>query len=311
MRKYATVNSNDRRQPQLRLNIGGKLRHVVKTTPSSVMLRGSVGTDLSGMLTLTKGTELGITVVGATSGKNQVTLSEIVEVEASEKYEVHVQAPKALVPGMLRDVLTIEVACSDGELRSMTVPVTIDHQAPISVIPRGNVVFQRKDTDRLKVAGSAPVKRDLQIYSTAPGTKFKITGMSVEEAPPGLFKISQREIRPGERYVVTIQVTETRPERSIRGTLKIQTDHPEMPEVTARLYAQFGVPTPTRRATPNPKPTSRVKPSPSTGLSPGVKKPAPVLQIPGQKTPTPVKPKPAPKPQKPVKPVVPAPAPGA
>ncbi|MEC9476527.1 MAG: hypothetical protein VX764_05750 [Planctomycetota bacterium] len=286
----------------MRLNIGGKLRHVVKVAPSSAMLRGSVGTDLAGMLTLTKGTDIDITVVGATSGKNQVVLREIVEVTPGEQYEVHLTAPQALVPGMLRDILNIEVACGDGELRSTAVPVTIDHQAPISVIPRGNVVFQRKDTDRLKVAGTAPVKRDLQIYSTAPGTQFNITGMTVEGAPEGLFQLSQRAIRPGERYVITVQVTETRPERSVVGTLRVQTDHPEMPEVTARLYAQFGVPTPTRRPTPVPSRSSKVPAKPKLG-SPE-KKTQPVLKIPGQKAPRPVKP--APKPQKPV---IPAPKP--
>ena len=309
MRKYATVSCNDPRQPQIRLNIGGKLRHVVKVAPSSAMLRGAIGTDLSGFITVTKGTDLDITVTGATSGKKQVILHDIVEVAAGEKYEVHLTAPQAMVPGMLRDVLTIEVVCSDGEIRTTAIPVTIDHQAPISVIPRGNVVFQRKDTNRLKVAGTAPVKRDLQIYTTAPGTTFSITGMTVEGAPDGLFHVTQRALRPGERYVVTVEVTKTQPAGNARGTLKIQTDHPDMPEVTARLYAQFGVPTPTRRPSIVPGQSRRAIPKPNP-----VKKPVPVLQIPGQKPqPKPKQPdpvKPAPKPQPPVKPVIPAPKPG-
>ena len=67
VRKYATVSCNDPRQPSIRLNIGGKLRHVVKVEPASVMLRGSTGTDLKAIVTLTKGTELGITVTAATA----------------------------------------------------------------------------------------------------------------------------------------------------------------------------------------------------------------------------------------------------
>lgn len=298
VRKYATVSSNDVRQPQIRLNVGGKLRHVVKVQPVSLILRGATGSELTGTLTFTKGTELDITVIGGSAAKKQVVVGDIVEVSPGEEYQLVVAAPEALVPGMLRDIVNVEITCSDGVIRTTSVPVTVDHQAPISVIPRGNVVFQRKDTDRLKVAGSAPVKRDLQIYSTAPGTRFNIKSMTMEGAPENLFRLSQREIRSGERYVVTIEVTEPRPERSIRGTLRIRTDHPKMPEVTARIYAQFGVPTPVRR----PAVTVPAKKTPVPGKKPAPKlldgsgkKPAPTLKLP-------VKPAPKPKPGVPPKP---------
>ena len=303
VRKYATVSSNDARQPQIRLNVGGKLRHVVKVQPASLILRGATGSELTGTLTFTKGTELDITVIGGSAAKKQVFVGDIVEVSPGEKYELVIAAPEALVPGMLRDIINVEITCSDGVIRTTSVPVTVDHQAPISVIPRGNVVFQRKDTDRLKVAGSAPVKRDLQIYSTAPGTRFNITSMTMEGAPENLFRLSQREIRSGERYVVTVEVTEPRPERSIRGTLRILTDHPKMPEVTARIYAQFGVPTPVRRPAVTVPGKKTLVPGKKT-LVPG-KKPAPTLQLPVKPAPTlklPVKPAPKPKPGVPPKP---------
>jgi hypothetical protein len=298
VRKYATVSCNDPRQPQIRLTVGGKLRHVVKVEPASLILRGATGADLVGKLTFSKGTDLDITVTGGTAAKNLIYVGDIVEISAGEKYEIQVEAPKALVPGMLRDILNVEIVCSDGVIRTTSIPVTVDHQAPISVIPRGNIVFQRKDTDRLKVAGSAPVKRDLQIYSTAPGTRFNITSMTMEGTPENLFRLSQREIRSGERYLVTVEVTEPRPERSIRGTLRILTDHPDMPEVTARVYAQFGVPTPIRRpvTVPGKKPVPSLKvPGKKATAIPGVPgiRLSPTVDIPFKPTP---KPKPKPKP---------------
>ena len=102
---------------------------------------------------------------------------------------------------------------------------------------------------------------------TDPKTPFNITGMQIEDAPEGLFKLSQRTIQPGQRYVISIEVTEPRKERSIRGQLRIQTDHPEMAEIAARIYAQFGT------ATPAPLPTPRGQIRPQNPLKPAPKTP--------------------------------------
>lgn len=251
----------------MRLNIGGKLLQVLKVQPTALILRGPLGSEHSGEVIVSKGTDLGITVIGATSQKKQVSVGEIREIEEGQKYAVEVNAPSALVPGMVRDALTIEAMCSDGKMRTTILQVTVDHQAPITMIPRGNVVFQRRDTARLGSPGAAPVKRDLQLMGTDPKTPFNITGMQIEDAPEGLFKLSQRTIQPGQRYVISIEVTEPRKERSIRGQLRIQTDHPEMAEIAARIYAQFGT------ATPAPLPTPRGQIRPQNPLKPAPKTP--------------------------------------
>lgn len=280
MRKYATVSCNDPKRPTIRLNIGGKLLQVLKVQPTALNLRGPLGSEHNGEFTISKGTDLDITVIGATAQKKQVSVGEIRELESGSSYAVEVYAPSALVPGMIRDALTVEAMCSDGKVRTTVVQVTIDHQAPITMIPRGNVVFQRRDTARLGSPGAAPVRRDLQLMGTDPKTPFKITGMEILDAPEGLFKISQRTIQPGQRYVVSVEVTEQRQERSIRGQLKIKTDHPDMPEVAARIYAQFGASTPVPTPRPNPN-AGRVQPRPGQNPvrldSPG-KKPAPQIK---------------------------------
>ena len=233
---------------------------VLKVAPTALIMRGPLGQEHIGQITITKGTELDITVIGATAQKKQVTVGEITEVEAGKTYTLNVSAPSAIIPGMLRDALTVEAMCSDGQLRTTVVQVTVDHQAPLTMIPRGNVVFQRRDTARLGSPGAAPVRRDLQLLGTDPNAPFNITGMEVVDAPEGLFKLTQRAIKPGERYVISIEVTEPRQERSIRGQLKITTDHPDMPQVAARIYAQFGTAAPL--PTPRPRPTtSPVKPA--------------------------------------------------
>ena len=275
---------------------------MIKAAPNAVILRGEAGSPLSAKFVLSKGTELDITVSDVSAAKNQVTLEEIVEVTEGEEYEITVSAPPALVPGMTRDIINVEAMCSDGEMRSTTIPVTIDHQAPITVIPRGNIVFQAKDTERLKQPGAAPVKRDLQIFATSPDTNFKITSISVDDAPEGVFRITQRQVRNAQRYVISVEVLENRPERSIRGTLRIQTDLESMPEVTARLYAQFSnLPTrnPANRTSPTRpkvKPRPDLKPLPKPGLvKPGIGRVKPISPPvgPGREKPAP---KPAPKP---------------
>ena len=275
---------------------------MIKAAPNAVILRGEAGSPLSAKFVLSKGTELDITVSDVSAAKNQVTLEEIVEVTEGEEYEITVSAPPALVPGMTRDIINVEAMCSDGEMRSTTIPVTIDHQAPITVVPRGNIVFQAKDTERLKQPGAAPVKRDLQIFATSPDTNFKITSISVDDAPEGVFRITQRQVRNAQRYVISVEVLENRPERSIRGTLRIQTDLESMPEVTARLYAQFSnLPTrnPANRTSPTRpkvKPRPDLKPLPKPGLvKPGIGRVKPISPPvgPGREKPAP---KPAPKP---------------
>ena len=108
------------------------------------------------------------------------------------------------------------------------------------------------------------MKRDLQLMGTDPKTPFNVTGMEILDAPEGLFKLSQRTVQAGQRYVISIEVTEPRQERSIRGQLKIKTDHPGMPEVAARIYAQFGTAAPA----PLPSPRKPVTPRPARTESP-------------------------------------------
>ncbi|MDE0959492.1 MAG: hypothetical protein OSB09_01795, partial [Planctomycetota bacterium] len=273
VRKYATVSCNDPRQPNVRLNINGILRQVIKASPNALILKGPVGETLTGMFEVSMGTELGITVTEVTVNKNQADLHQIVELVEGEKYQIHLTAPPALVAGMTRDIVTVEVVCSDGEIRTTTVPLTLDHQSPITIVPRGNIVFQRKDTDRLSApvydSRAAVVKKDIQVFATAPGTRFNITSISIEDVPEGVFGVTQRVIRESERYVISVEVLQSRPERSIRGTLRIQTDLEGMPEVTARLYAQFAA-TPARGGA-TPRPTPKSKPAPSAKPSPSAK----------------------------------------
>ena len=316
VRKYATVSCNDPRQPTVRLNIHGILRQVIKSTPNALILKGPVGETLSGMFEVSRGTELGITVTEVTVNKNQADLYQIVEVVEGEKYQIHLTAPPALVAGMTRDIVNVEVVCSDGEIRTTTVPLTLDHQSPVTIIPRGNIVFQRKETERLSVPGAAVVKKDIQVFATTPGTRFNIKSISIDDVPEGVFGVTQRMIRESERYVISVEVLESRPERSIRGTLRIQTDLEGMPEITARLYAQFAPPptrgggarlpqTPRRKvaptakpAPPGRKPAPTANPSPSAKPWPGLKTGQPQV---GVLKPVPQKPVPQkPVPQKPV-----------
>jgi len=295
--KYATVTCNDPKNPQVRLNFGGKVRQIARLNPVTLNLKGLAGSDLRASLNVTPGTEISFEVIEATPLRRQFEVIDTVTLADGNSFRIDIGSRPALVPGALRDTLQLTLACSDGEIRTTTIPVTINHMAPISVVPRGNVVFQRRDTDRLKNPTGPPVQRDVQIFASDPSITFNITGMRFEDAPEGLFSHELRTVRQGSRYAVKIRVLESRQERSIRSRLVVETDHPEMLEIPIRLYAQFGPVTPIR-----PQPPRRV--GGTTGLTPtGKKFPPAVKKVavptrPGA-TPTPGKPQllpPKPKP---------------
>jgi len=254
--RQATVTSNDRNSPQTKLTIEGDIEFVVTTTPPQLRLSGLAGTSLSGEVTLAPGTDLAIDVKGGKALKNQCRIAAIEPLEGG-RYVARIEVDAADLPGMLRDIVEFEVLTEDGKSHKSQVNVSIDHLDKVTIQPRGNIVFQRAHTMPLKQPNANPVRRDLQIFSSAPDIQFQVTGVEILDVPEGVFSTEIRPIKEGQRYVVSVFVREYRSEPSIRGRMKIYTDDPEVGEREIRLYAQFGdVP---QRATPRgaQKPNSR------------------------------------------------------
>lgn len=207
--------------------------------PKSLSLKGLRGTAMAGSVVLAPGTNLGIEVTGVKSLKGQVEITGYEKLEDGS-YRVDVRAAEAQMPGMLRDMIEFEIVTSDGVTRNTSMPVMVNHMDRISVAPPGNIVFQRRETQTLEAENATPLRRDVQVYSSAPDIHFNVVGVELLDVPEGVFETSLRTVKEGERYVVSIFVHEYRTEPSIRGRLKILTDDAETPEKEVRLYAQFG-----------------------------------------------------------------------
>ncbi len=233
------MTSNDRTNPQVKVSIEGDIAFVVTTQPAQLRLSGLAGTSMTGEVVLSPGTDLGIEVTEATALKGQCRVTGI-EALPGGSYKISVEASPAELPGMLREILEVKILASDGTEHTTQVPVAIDHMDRISIAPRGNIVFQRRDTEVLKTAGSRAVRKDIQLFSSAPDIRFNIKEVELLDVPEGVFETEIRTVKEGERYVVTVFVREYREEPSIRGRLRIVTDDPKAPEKEVRLYAQFG-----------------------------------------------------------------------
>jgi len=239
-RREAVVTSNDRVNPQSRIKISGTILFVVKVEPVNLRLTGLAGSRLVGEVTVKPGTDLGIEVKEAKAQKGQFELISN-EPQADGSTVLRFEAAPSELAGMLRDQLEVKVVGTDGSEHSSTVPVILDHQDRVTIQPRGNIVFQRRDTEPLKQPGAAPARRDIQLYSSSPEIEFNILEVEILDVPEGVFTHELRTVKAGGRYVVSVFLNEHQDEPSVRGRLRILTDDEKSPEKIVRVYAQFGV----------------------------------------------------------------------
>jgi hypothetical protein len=266
------------------------------TPPNQLRIAGLAGGELSGEVTLSPGTELGIEVTGGVARSGKCTVAGIEPAADGKSYVVRITAAPVEAPVVLRDSVEVDIRTSDGVDRKHTIQVNIDHQDRILLNPPGaNLVFQRPETQRLKTPGSAPVKKPVQIFASAPEIRFQVLSVEILDAPEGIFATELRTVKEGERYQLDVSVLQYSDVPTVRGQIKITTDDPKSPEKVIRLYAQFGgdlVPPrpgvvpggPSAIRPGNPGAPAPRKQEPGTGAKPGMgvaPKPEPRLEPPG------------------------------
>ena len=212
---------------------------VVATHPQQLRLTGRPGTSLTGAVVLSPAAHLGIEVTKTQTQRSLLTVQSI-EAQGDGSDKITVEALPSELPGFFREILFVTVLASDGSEHQRQVPVVIEYLDRISVAPRGGIVFLRQHTQALKNPKGRSVRREVQIFATAPEVRFQIKKVELLDVPEGVFETEVRTIQEGERYGVTVFVRESREEPSIRGRLRITTDDPQVPERELRLYAQFG-----------------------------------------------------------------------
>ena len=238
-KKNPKVMSNDKSNPTVTLQVQGAIDFVIDAQPRQINLKALAGSAMTGSVTFGPGTDRTIDITETSFQKDQCRVASIEPTEDG-KFVVTIDVDPSDIPGIVREMLTVKAMASDGKEYTTSVPVIIDHQDRISVTPRGNIVFQRRDTEKLQTPGTPPVRRDVQVFANTPDTRFQVTGVEVLDAPEGVFKTEIHTVKAGERYRVSVLVDSYRIEPSIRARLRILTDNPQSPEKELRLYAQFG-----------------------------------------------------------------------
>ena len=239
VRKYATINCNDPKSPKTKVFIGGDLIQIIEHSPRVVKLSGLAGDVMQTKITVTPGTDTAIQVTDAKPRARHIQVLNIQEVERGMLYEITIQAMPSQRPAKLRDNLELTVITDDGHSRKTSIQVIVDHRDRIQLQPRGNVVFQRKDTARLRT-GTTPVTRPIIISAGGPEVTFKIIDLQLLNVPEGLFDYKLDTLQEGKRYKVTLRCLRDHDQRFVRGELVIGTDDPQVPNRKVRVFAQFG-----------------------------------------------------------------------
>ena len=212
----------------------------MEPSPRLLRLTGLAGQPLTCSVVLKPGSPLSFQVLEAEEmsleGHCRVTA---IEPATDGSTVLHIAAPAATEPALLRDTILVRAMASDGKEYTEKIPAVIDHLDEISVAPRGSLVFQKRATRELKFPDVDHVQRDLQVFASVPGIRFQVTKVDLLDVPEGLFEIECETIREGERTRVRVILRDHPSGKTIRGRLRIHTDHPESPIKEVRLYAVF------------------------------------------------------------------------
>ncbi len=239
IRKYATIFTNDPENARTKIFIGGNVNPLVVSDPAVVRLQGLAGDELTGQVSLAPGTDLQIEIEKASSVRNQFEVVKLNEI-GEGKYEIGLKAVSVSKPSILSDTLVLSVRTSDGKLRDTNIPVRLEHRDRVVIQPRGNVIFHRRDTERLKTNSTKPVVKSMQIYGGREDIRFKVLAVELKDVPEGVFDVSLDTIKENERYRVKVELKQFLDNvRTVRGKVVITTDDPESPVKEMGLFAQF------------------------------------------------------------------------
>ncbi len=241
VKKYATVTSNDPSTPQTKIYIEGDLIQIIDHEPKVISLAGLNGTLLESTVILKPGSDVPIEVTSVKPRSRHVEVVQVKELEKGQRYEVLLRATPQQRPAMLRDTLEVTVMAADGKVRNASLIVNIEHKDRIQVQPRGNVVFQRKDTMRLmNNPDAAPIVRPVMISAGGPDVSFEIQEVLLQGVPEGLFDFEITTLQPGKRFKISLRCLKHFDQRFARGNMIIKTNDPAAPERSVRIFAQFG-----------------------------------------------------------------------
>lgn len=237
-KKEATVFTNDRMAPDLKVFIGGEILTIAKPVPERVQIIGLASETKSGSIDLVQGTEELFDIISVGSRYSQVSIEQTDVIEPGKHYRLQLTVSPAL-PGTKPDSLDVRVRAANGVEHQLSIPVSVEHQPRIQLNPGAGVVFRRDETDTLLAPGAGPLVKEVLVEASRPEIRFTIEGVEIAGAATSVFKATVETLAEGSRYRVLVEVCEYSDQRFARGKLSIRTSDKESPLLEVRVFAQF------------------------------------------------------------------------
>ncbi|MGQ9591124.1 MAG: DUF1573 domain-containing protein [Planctomycetota bacterium] len=261
VKKSASIVSNAKNSP-LTVYIGGNVETVYSIEPPNPTISVVKGNPpQTAKVTVRRNPNAKKQfAVKAVRPEGKVVQASLAEVTPGELYEITLSADVGDDQRKYfyeRVALAVEV---DGKSMDSDFQVSIPVKERIEAQPKTAIYFNRTETQTLRQPGAQPLSKSVEIVSLGgPDHRFQVTG--VVAAPPApapgtpqasapnpsppaagpsqYFETKVEPVEPGKRYKLTVLMKKL-PEgnlRSIRETLKVETDDPAVPDVPVTVMA--------------------------------------------------------------------------
>jgi hypothetical protein len=224
--KYIYVDTNVSHMPRVTLTMDAVVIYDIDIMPSEFIPFYNVkaGETLSKEVKITNSTKSPLTLSAPvlTSLTPKVFSVNLEEVKKGVEYKLKVTFKAPEGPGNYQG--DIKIATNSKNKPELTLPISAYVLEEVYISPR-SVIITRKDSNM-------PRSRILSIMNSGK-TELKINGVEIDTP----YLAYQLEPIPGTNdYNLTISVKKDAPKSVLRGEIKIKTNNPRVPVITAMYY---------------------------------------------------------------------------
>jgi hypothetical protein len=224
--KYIYVDTNVSHMPRITLTMNAFVIYDIDIMPSEFIPFYNVkaGETLSKEVKITNSTKSPLTLSAPilTSGTPKLFNINLEEVKKGIEYKLKVTFNAPEGPGNYQG--EIKIATNSKNRPELALPISAYVLEEVYISPR-SIIIMRKDANM-------PRSRILSIMS-AGKTELKITGVEIDTP----YLAYQLDPIPGTTdYNLTVSVKKDAPKSVLRGEIKIKTNNPKVPLLTAMYY---------------------------------------------------------------------------
>lgn len=164
--------------------------------------------------------------------------------EDRTRQQLRVTIPPHREVATFPEVLVLELAPRDGRPWRLEFPIQVIYRDRIGHEPMA-LRYRRPGTDGLVHNPPVPVTQVIQVRQLEPGPPFRVTEVTLENAPPGVFETALRTLEEGRSYEIDVTIIRAHRAHRWAGRLLIRTDDPLNPLRSVPVTAEFpGAPPP-------------------------------------------------------------------